>query len=152
MHSHFTDTWAIERTGAHPSTVRRWRRERRLPPALVRLAELEIDGRIEHIHGRWSGWIIDTRSGELVSPGGDRFTAGEIQALPITLQLLSELKRRDNGRRKALKDRTRPLRARILKAIRRLLRRPTGAGGEQSFASPSAHPSGRRHAPRRNPS
>lgn len=89
-----TDDWLIERAGVHRSTVARWRISRRFPRALQRLAELELEGRLELIHAAWSGFSIDARTGELVTPGGERYRAGELLALPIRAQLLHELERR----------------------------------------------------------
>jgi hypothetical protein len=108
-----TDTWIIERARVHRSTVSRWRARREFPPALQRLAELELNGRIELIHDAWTGWRIDARTGELVTPGGERYSAGEIWALPIRAQMLHELERRANE----------SLATRALAALRRLVKR-----------------------------
>jgi hypothetical protein len=89
-----TDAWIIERAGVHRSTVARWRAARSFPPALKRLAELEIEGRLELIHEAWEGFTLDARTGELVSPGGERYRAGEILAIPIRHQLVRELAKR----------------------------------------------------------
>jgi hypothetical protein len=91
---HVTDDWLRERAAVHRSTVARWRAQRQFPPALVRLAALELEGRLELIHAAWAGFSIDARSGELVMPGGERYRAGEILALPIRAQQLRELERR----------------------------------------------------------
>jgi transcriptional regulator with XRE-family HTH domain len=91
---HVTDDWIKERAGVHRSTIARWRNARRFPPALARLAELELAGRVELIHEAWTGFAIDPRSGELVMPGGERYRVGELLALPIRAQLLHELERR----------------------------------------------------------
>lgn len=88
-----TDDWLIERAGVHRSTVARWRARRAYPPAIERLAELEVHGRLELIHDAWAGFTIDRRTGELVTPGGERYRAGELLALPIRAQLLHELER-----------------------------------------------------------
>lgn len=89
-----TDDWLIERARVHRSTVARWRARRVFPAALQRLVELELEGRLELIHDAWTGFKIDARTGELVTPGGLRYRAGEILALPIRAQLLHELERR----------------------------------------------------------
>lgn len=89
-----TDDWLIERARVHRSTVARWRSTRRFPPALQRLAELELEGRLELIHDAWAGFMIDARTGELILPGGLRYRAGELLALPIRAQYLHELERR----------------------------------------------------------
>ena len=88
-----TDTWIIERSGVHRATVARWRARRAFPAALVRLAEIELEGRLELIHEAWAGFAIDPRTGELVMPGGERYRAGELLALPIRAQHLAELQR-----------------------------------------------------------
>lgn len=88
-----TDAWIQERAGVHRSTVARWRAARRFPASIERLAALELEGRIEFIHGAWSGWKIDAQSGELVAPGGERYRAAELLALPLRFQLLRELQK-----------------------------------------------------------
>jgi len=88
-----TDDWLIARTRVHRSTIARWRAARRFPPALERLVELELAGRLELIHAAWTGFAIDARTGELVMPGGERYRAGELLALPIRAQLIHELQR-----------------------------------------------------------
>lgn len=93
-----TDTWIIERAGVHRSTVSRWRSRREYPPALMRLAELELHGRLELIHPAWAGFVLDARTGELVTPGGERYRAGELLALPIRAQLQRELEKQLRAR------------------------------------------------------
>lgn len=90
---HVTDEWLRERAGVHRSTVARWRLSKRFPPAIARLAELELNGRLELIHDHWQGWRIDPRSGELIAPGGFTYKPGELLALPIRYQLQHELER-----------------------------------------------------------
>lgn len=88
-----TDAWLIERSGVHRATVARWRARREFPPALVRLAELELEGQLALIHPAWAGFAIDPRTGELVMPGGERYRAGELLAIPLRTQHLQELQR-----------------------------------------------------------
>jgi hypothetical protein len=88
-----TDEWLMQRAGVHRSTVARWRRSRRFPRALERLAALELEGELAHIHAAWQGWRIDRR-GTLIAPGGMTYSPGELLALPVRFQLLHELERR----------------------------------------------------------
>lgn len=88
-----TDDWLSDRAGVHRSTIARWRARRAFPRALVRLAALELEGRLELIHSAWTGFVLDVRTGELVMPGGERYRAGELMALPIRAQHLRELER-----------------------------------------------------------
>lgn len=88
-----TDDWLIDRARVHRSTVSRWRARRAFPPAIERLAELELHGRLELIHSAWSGFSIDARTGELIMPGGERYRAGELLAMPIRAQQVRELER-----------------------------------------------------------
>jgi hypothetical protein len=94
-----TDDWLKDRAGVHRSTVARWRASRNFPPALVRLAQLELDGRLGLIHSAWEGFTLDARTGELVVPGGERYRAGELVALPIRAQHVRELERQLERRR-----------------------------------------------------
>lgn len=61
------DDWARERTGAHRTTIARWRR-RGWPRVLIRLAALELDGQLGLIHPAWRGWFIRRSTGELCAP------------------------------------------------------------------------------------
>jgi transcriptional regulator with XRE-family HTH domain len=91
---HATDAWIMERAGVHRSTVARWRRSQQFPPALERLAALELEGDLALIHSAWHGWRIDRAAGALIAPGGMHLTPGELLALPVRYQLLRELERR----------------------------------------------------------
>lgn len=81
-----------ELTGRHRTTVARWYQRRRLPAAVRCLVELAFGGRLERIHAAWAGWILDPKTGELETPGGQRFTVGELLAVPYRYQELSELR------------------------------------------------------------
>lgn len=116
-----TDDWLIERARVHRSTVARWRARRAYPPALERLAELELYGRLELIHDAWTGFRIDARNGDLIMPGGERYRAGELLALPLRAQHVAELERQ---------LRRRPLRAALARfwgMVRPRVRRDLGA-------------------------
>ena len=93
MDNFFTDTWVAAATGMHRTTVSRWRRRRSFPPIVRRLARLELDGELGAIHAAWTGWRLDRKAGELVTPDGWTFTPGEIRAYPLRLQEARALRR-----------------------------------------------------------
>lgn len=101
MKTHIPNAWLRERTGKHRSTITRWRLAGRLPPELVRLARLELDGELGLIHDKWAGWKIHPKTGELVSPGGECYTAGEIQCIPLQHQRIRALELECVARRRA---------------------------------------------------
>ncbi|HZT04351.1 MAG TPA: DUF3653 domain-containing protein [Steroidobacteraceae bacterium] len=68
------------RLGVSDTTLRRWKRTRRLP----RWAEILItilSGDLSPVDPAFAGWHL--RRGELVSPEGWCFTAGEIRSIPL---------------------------------------------------------------------
>lgn len=87
-----TDAWLMQVTGAHPSTVRRWRARRSYPLAVRRLAELELQGNLGLIHPEWEGWIIN-RDGVLVTAEGWTVRPGEIRGMALNYQRISALER-----------------------------------------------------------
>ncbi len=89
-----TDEWLRDRAGVHRSTVARWRAAGRFPAPIERLAQIELEGRLELVHGAWDGWKLNARTGELVAPGGMTYTPAELLAVPIRFQLMRELERR----------------------------------------------------------
>ncbi len=89
-----TDEWLKERANVHRSTVARWRAQGRFPAPIERLAQIELEGRLELVHAHWDGWKINARTGELVAPGGMTYTPAELLAVPIRFQLMRELERR----------------------------------------------------------
>ena len=80
-----------QQLGVHVTTVRRWLRTKKIPEATYVLLDLLHNGSIERIHPAWSGWSIDTRSGDLESPVGTRIRAGEILAIPLRRHQVSAL-------------------------------------------------------------
>lgn len=68
-------------TGAHLTTVRRWKRLRRAPGWVSALVELCIAGELDRISRTWRGWRI--RGELLISPEGWEFTPGAIRAIPL---------------------------------------------------------------------
>jgi hypothetical protein len=73
-------------------TARRWKTSGRMPadraPALVLRSDGLLDGLIEG----WSGFRIEP--GRLTTPEGYSYTASELRALTLKLELLAELQRR----------------------------------------------------------
>lgn len=76
-----TDEWIAARTGAHRTTIARWRATRSFPAALVQLAELELHGRVELVHAAWTGFRLDSRDGTLWTPGNWPCRPGDILAI-----------------------------------------------------------------------
>ncbi|MDQ2641283.1 MAG: DUF3653 domain-containing protein [Pseudomonadota bacterium] len=79
-----------ELTGAHRTTVRRWKRLAPtgwLPVWLRRLVNTVYRGRLDEIHPDWRGWRVNTKYGELVTPEGLSVTQGQIRALPQLYEL-----------------------------------------------------------------
>ncbi len=74
-------------TGAHITSVRRWRRRGILPKPISKLLEFVAQNRLDH--WGWKGWVF--HDGKLTSPDGFAVTSGEIQAiqLPATTRSLS---------------------------------------------------------------
>lgn len=70
-----------ERIGVSEVTARRWKRAKKLPAAIARLLRLVLGGELGEISRAWRGWSL--REGELVSPEGWTFKAGEILAIPF---------------------------------------------------------------------
>lgn len=50
---------------------------------MQRLLELTLEGELGAVAAAFAGWRLDARRGELVSPEGWCFTAGEIRAIPF---------------------------------------------------------------------
>lgn len=73
-------------TGAHRTTVARWKRRARAglaaPPWLVRLVNAVHRGHLGDLSAAWRGWLINPRDGQLVSPEGLCVTPGQVRALP----------------------------------------------------------------------
>ena len=81
-----------ELTGAHRTTVERWKRTQRLPRAVQTLIELVEYGDLERLHPVWRGWHLDRRTGALYTPAGDGpITPGNVLAIPLRMQQVRAL-------------------------------------------------------------
>ena len=87
---------AIERIGEsrlcfelniHPKTLYRWKTGRVPIPGRQHLAIKMLLGDLPGTDGHWTGWGFVR--GELVSPGGDRFSAGQVLSLVLLRQQLA---------------------------------------------------------------
>lgn len=71
---------AVERElNVHRTTVQRWQRGKIRIPGAKHLAIRQLLGDLPGTAGQWSGWRF--WKGELIAPGGNRFTAGDVLSL-----------------------------------------------------------------------
>lgn len=75
----------------HPKTLYRWLTGRTPIPGRQHLAIKLLLGDLPGTEGRWHGWRFVR--GELVSPGGDRFEAGQVLSLVLLRQQLTAQRR-----------------------------------------------------------
>lgn len=71
----------------HPKTLYRWQTGRTPIPGRQHLAIKLLLGDLPGTEGRWHGWRFVR--GELISPGGDRYQAGDVLSLVILRQQLT---------------------------------------------------------------
>lgn len=128
-----------ELTGMHRTTVARWYERRRLPRVVRLLLELVWHGRLARIHDAWSGWSIDVKSGELVTPYGAAIRPGEILAIPYRLHELQA--RRAGGIQPATNN------AQLVLVARELLANPAKL---DAYRAPGTAPGSRARGQRRN--
>ncbi|ODU74734.1 MAG: hypothetical protein BGP10_01785 [Rhodanobacter sp. 68-29] len=65
--------------GVSVRTVQHWDTGRcRVPWSAVRLLRLHRLGDVGALHDRWAGWIVNSRTGELISPSGYSFQPGRL--------------------------------------------------------------------------
>ena len=74
-------------TGSHITSVRRWRRGRKMPVHISKLLEFVALYRLDQLG--WKGWRL--KDGVLISPNGDTFLPGEIQGIELRKQQLAFL-------------------------------------------------------------
>jgi Phage protein len=78
-------------TGAHITSVRRWRRRGSLPKPISKLLEFVAQNRLDH--WGWKGWVF--QDGKLTSPDGLAVTSGEVQAIQLHQQQLAHYQAQD---------------------------------------------------------
>lgn len=83
-------------TGRHRTTVFRWLQRGAMPHAESRLLDITHNGNLGEIHAAWEGWTMDTKSGDLLTPAGDRFSPGHIASIPYRMHQLAHLERKLN--------------------------------------------------------
>lgn len=93
---------AVERElNVHRTTVRRWLSgEVRIGGAQLQAVRTLL-GDLPGTDAAWHGWRF--HGGELLSPGGDRYTAGEVLSLRIQIQRAQEQDREIRALRKRIK-------------------------------------------------
>lgn len=79
-----------ETLGISVSTLRRWRRQGRMPGVVAKLLPA-LDGELGVIDRAFSGWRL--QEGVLVSPEGWRFRPGEIRSIPFLASEIAEHRR-----------------------------------------------------------
>ena len=80
--------------GVHRTTVARWIRCGRVPPAVEHYLDLKHNGHLGAISNAWDGWKLCARTGELVTPTGDVLRPGHVLSMPYQLHLVSALRQR----------------------------------------------------------
>lgn len=75
----------------HEKTLYRWRTGRCKIPGHQRQAIRALLGDLPGTDGQWNGWRF--QRGELVSPDGDRFEAGQVLSLILLRQQLTAQRR-----------------------------------------------------------
>ncbi len=92
---------AVERAlGVHRTTIARWGSGVVQMPGAAHQAVRHLLGDLPGTAGRWTGWRF--HDGELIAPGGDRYTPGDVLAIRLQQQRVS-----------ALEHENRELRARV---------------------------------------
>lgn len=116
-------------TGAHRTTVARWKRQARaghLPAWLALLVNTVHRGRLDDVNAAWRGWMINRRDGELVTPEGVCVTQGQIRALPQLYELRRALEREVQALRAQLAV---VAQVRLVDPLRGRVRRPLSRPG-----------------------
>jgi hypothetical protein len=87
------DDFLRDVAGVHRTTVARWRAEQRLPQPVSLLVRVMHDGDVSLVHGDWSGFRLDRRSGTLWTPEDWPCTPGDILAIKYRAAQLAALQR-----------------------------------------------------------
>jgi hypothetical protein len=89
-----TTEWLADVSGAHRTTVERWKRSQQLPRPVALLLRIMQYGELELVHPVWHQWRVDRRTGELWMPAGRwSFTPGTLLAVPYRMQQIDALER-----------------------------------------------------------
>lgn len=75
-------------------TVTRWLKKRELPHNAHALLNILQNGNLSRIHENWTGWMIDPKSGALVTPVRTKVYPGELLAIPYRLHLHTTYQRK----------------------------------------------------------
>lgn len=75
----------------HIDTARRWKRTGIVPGANGQLIYLKLNGDLGILSPSWRGWRINNNN--LWTPEGDNYSSGDIHAIRLLHQLISELQR-----------------------------------------------------------
>jgi hypothetical protein len=75
----------VKLTGAHITSVRRWRRLKAMPVHVSRLLEFVALNKLDGLG--WVGWKL--KNGKLISPDGLEVSPGEVQAIQLRQQQLA---------------------------------------------------------------
>jgi len=75
----------------HHTTIRRWLAGQIKIPGAQHLAIRALLGDLPGTAGKWSGWRF--HDGFFVSPAGEAFTAGQVMAIGLQRQRISQLER-----------------------------------------------------------
>jgi Phage protein len=80
-----SNTQLMEYTGAHFTTIYRWRRQKRLPVHIEKLLQFVALHQLDQLG--WEGWRIENKM--LVSPSGGSYAPGMVDAIQLRQQELS---------------------------------------------------------------
>lgn len=93
---------AVERElNVHRTTVGRWLKGAVRIPGADHLAIRALLGDAPGTAGHWTGWRF--YDGELLAPGGDRFTAGQVLSLRLQMQRAAQLEHEVRALRQKVK-------------------------------------------------
>jgi hypothetical protein len=88
-----TPEWLAEISGAHRTTVERWRSSQQLPKAVSLLARIMLEGELALVHPDWAGFRLDRRDGALWTPEQWPARPGDLLAIKYRMAQVRELER-----------------------------------------------------------